>query len=174
MLNGEDMLRPSTNSYDWLGPGVYFWENSDERARQYAEQACKRRNSTINQPFVIGAVIDLGNCLDLLDKRWLDFLRAAYDDMVCGLEDHELPANRPFGEADVNFKKRDLDCAVIRYAVALAQAEGIKFDSVRAVFWEGEALYPGAGFRTHNHIQLSIINPNCIKGIFLPREKVDF
>jgi len=71
-------------------------------------------------------------------------------------------------------KSVDLDCAVIRYAVALAQAEGIKFDSVRAVFWEGEALYPGAGFRTHNHIQLSIINPNCIKGIFLPREKVDF
>ena len=28
-----------------------------------------------------------------------------------------------------------------------------------------------AGFKTHNHIQLCIINPDCIKGIFLPREK---
>ena len=48
------------------------------------------------------------------------------------------------------------------------------FDSVRAAFWEGKELYPNAGFKTQNHIQLSIINPNCIKGIFLPRELVDF
>ncbi len=25
-------LRSSANDYDWLGPGVYFWENSPERA----------------------------------------------------------------------------------------------------------------------------------------------
>jgi hypothetical protein len=49
----------------------------------------------------------------------------------------------------------------------------IKFDSVRAAFWEGEELYPQAGFKTHNHIQLSIINPDCIKGIFLPRQKTN-
>lgn len=55
----------------------------------------------------------------------------------------------------------------------LANKEGVKFDSVRAAFWEGESLYEGAGFRKQNHIQIAIINPNCIKGIFLPREKLD-
>ncbi|MBT9099997.1 hypothetical protein KFZ76_20050 [Methylovulum psychrotolerans] len=173
VLNGEDMLRPSTNSYDWLGSGVYFWENSPERARQYAEQASQRKNSTIKNPFVIGAVLDLGHCFDLLDKKWLDFLRVAYNDMLESLEKHTLPTNQPFGKSDLELKKRELDCAVIRYALKFAQ-EDIKFDSVRAVFWEGEALYPGAGFRTHNHIQIAIINPNCIKGLFLPREKIDF
>ena len=49
----------------------------------------------------------------------------------------------------------------------------IKFDSVRAAFWEGEELYPNAGFKTHNPIQLSIINPDCIKGIFLPQQKTN-
>lgn len=176
VLNGEIALRHSHNSYDWLGHGVYFWENSYERARQYAEQASKRRNPTIKNPFIIGAVIDLGNCLDLLDKKWLDFLKVAYDEMVLGLHEagNELPTNLPFAANDFDFKKRELDCAVIRYAVALAQDDNNKFDSVRAAFWEGEELYPNAGFRTHNHIQLSIINPNCIKGVFLPREKVDF
>jgi hypothetical protein len=26
------ILRESHNNYDWLGHGVYFWENSSERA----------------------------------------------------------------------------------------------------------------------------------------------
>jgi len=43
------------------------------------------------------------------------------------------------------------------------------FDSVRGVFFEGDELYPGAGFKVKNHIQLCIRNPNCIKGYFLPR-----
>ncbi len=85
----------------------------------------------------------------------------------------ELPTNSPFGENDFDFKKRELDCAVIRYAIEMAADEGIHFDSVRAAFWEGEELYPNAGFKTHNHIQLCIINPDCIKGIFLPRKKTD-
>ena len=177
VLNGELTLRHSQNSYDWLGHGVYFWESSPERAYQFAEQSSQRQQSTVKKPFVIGAVIDLGVCLDLLDKKWLDFLREAYDQMVLtlianGLE--LLATNSGFGKDDFDFKKRELDCAVIRFAVELAETKmAIKFDSVRAAFWEGEELYPNAGFKTHNPIQLSIINPDCIKGIFLPRQKTN-
>jgi hypothetical protein len=175
VLNGEIELRHSNNSYDWLGNGVYFWENSYERARQYAIQDSRRPNTKIKKPFVIGAIIDLGNCLDLLDKKWLDFLLFAYNEMVLTLNENgnELPTNSTFGMNDFDFKKRELDCAVVRYAVALGQAENNKFDSVRAAFWEGKELYPNAGFKTHNHIQLSVINLNCKKGIFLPRQKID-
>jgi hypothetical protein len=45
------------------------------------------------------------------------------------------------------------------------------FDSVRGVFIEGQPLYPGAGFHDKNHIQICIRNPNCIKGLFLPRDE---
>lgn len=177
VLNGELTLRHSENSYDWLGHGVYFWESSPERAYQFAEQASQRQQSTVKKPFVIGAVIDLGVCLDLLDKKWLDFLREAHDLMVLTLTANGLEllaTNSGFGKDDFDFKKRELDCAVIRFAVELAETKmNIKFDSVRAAFWEGEELYPNAGFKTHNHIQLSIINPDCIKGIFLPRQKTN-
>ena len=37
-------------------------------------------------------------------------------------------------------------------------------------FWEGDELYPNAGFREKDHIQICVRNPNCIKGYFLPRE----
>ena len=60
-------LKPSNNSYDWLGHGVYFWENNEQRAFQFAQEASKRTSSSIKEPFVIGAVIDLGYCLDLTD-----------------------------------------------------------------------------------------------------------
>ncbi|MEM7554619.1 MAG: hypothetical protein AAF378_11045 [Cyanobacteria bacterium P01_A01_bin.84] len=56
----------------------------------------------------------------------------------------------------------------------LAKEKGIYFDSVRAAFLEGEPWYPGSMFRKQNHIQIAVINPNCIKGIFLPREEVPF
>ena len=173
VLNGETQLKHSTNAYDWLGHGVYFWENSLERAKQYAVDDKKRKNSKIKKPFVIGAIIDLGNCLDLLDKKCLDLLAVAYTEMALTLSEagRELPINAPFGSNDFDFKKRELDCAVIRYAIEMANDDGIKFDSVRAAFWEGEPLYPNAGFKSHNHIQLCIINPDCIKGVFLPREK---
>lgn len=172
ILNGEDELEHSTNDYDWLAHGVYFWENNYERAKQYAVQDSKRPNSKIKEPFVLGAIIDLGNCFDLLDQYGLDFLGNAYQEMELYLKivKQPLPRNQGFGSDNFDFKKRELDCAVIRYAHKTAEKEyGLKFDSVRAAFWEGDALYPNAGFKKQNHIQLAIINPNCIKGIFLPR-----
>ena len=173
ILNQDIQFEPSHNSYDWLGEGVYFWENNYERALQYAKESSKRKNSTIKKPFVLGAIIDLGNCFDLLDQKYLDFLKFAYLEFKKSILEtgYPMPKNASFGTNDFDFKKRELDCAVIRYAHKLAEDAGEKFDSVRAAFWEGEPLYEGAGFRSANHIQLAILNPNCIKGIFLPREK---
>jgi hypothetical protein len=115
----------------------------------------------------------LGNCLDLLDQKHLDFLAVAYEDLKKSLEIENkiLPINSSFSENDFDFRKRELDCAVIRHAHQLAKDEGEHFDSVRAAFWEGEPLYEGAGFKKQNHIQIAVLNPNCIKGIFLPRIK---
>lgn len=172
ILNQKSDFKLSTNNYDWLGEGVYFWENNYARAKEYAEVASKRKDSTINDPFVLGSIIDLGNCLDLLDQKYLDFLEVAYESLKADLtsQNKELPTNSSFGPTDFDFKKRELDCAVIRYAHQLAEESSEKFDSVRAAFWEGEELYSGAGFRKGNHIQIAILNPNCIKGVFLPRE----
>lgn len=173
ILNQKIHFKPSRNNFDWLGQGVYFWENNYERAIQYAIEDFKRPKTKIREPFVLGAILDLGNCFDLLDQKYLDFLKIAYEEFKKSIKEagHPMPQNTSSGTNDFDFKKRELDCAVIRYAHKLAEDAGEKFDSVRAAFWEGEALYEGAGFRSANHIQLAILNQNCIKGIFLPREK---
>ncbi len=171
ILNKEMDFKSSNNNYDWLGKGIYFWENNFQRAEEYAREDAKRAYTKIKEPFTLGAVIDLGNCFDLLEQHNLEFLKYAYSEFKKSLiEKHEiLPQNTPFTSNDFDFKKRELDCAVIRYAHKLAKKEGMEFDSVRAGFWEGRPLYHGAGFKEKNHIQLAILNPNCIKGIFLPR-----
>ncbi len=50
---GEPM-RISNNTYDWLGNGIYFWEQNYLRAYEWAEKSPK-----IKEPAVIGAVIGL-------------------------------------------------------------------------------------------------------------------
>lgn len=173
ILTQKKEFKHSNNNHDWLGNGIYFWENNLERAKQYALEDMKRRNSKIKEPFVLGAILDLGNCLDLLDQQNLDLLKIAYEELEKDLKQQKLPLpqNTGFDSKDFDFKKRELDCAVIRYAHKLANEQGVYFDSVRAAFIEGNEIYDNAGFKIQNHIQLAIINPNCIKGIFLPREK---
>ena len=175
-LNQEDPFQHSSNKYDWLGPGIYFWENNLERANQYAQQDSRRSDSKIEEPFVLGAVLELGNCLDLLDQKYNDFLKDAYSRLKDALSEQgkPLPSNNHMGENDFDFKARELDCSVIRYACTLSKKEFDKpFDSVRAAFIEGSPIYEGARFFSENHIQIAVINPNCIKGIFLPRQEVD-
>jgi hypothetical protein len=66
---------PSNNDYDWLGPGIYFWEANPLRGLEFAEEASKRRTSSIKRPFVIGAVIELGLCLDLTTSSAIEHQR---------------------------------------------------------------------------------------------------
>lgn len=60
MVAGKTELLASTNDYDWLGNGIYFWGNNEERTWQWANDSAKRKSSLVKEPAVIGAIIDLG------------------------------------------------------------------------------------------------------------------
>jgi hypothetical protein len=173
ILLGKDSLKPSKNRYDWLGNGIYFWDNSPSRAIEYAN-ALKanpgRANKPIKEPAVLGAVLDLGFCLDLLDYDNLKILSTAYDLLIPPRMGplSALPQNKS-GGSEEDLLYRELDCSVIQRLHQLRLNRGLRpYDSVRGVFWEGKLLYPDAGFREKNHIQICICNPSCIKGYFHP------
>lgn len=42
VLNGNSVLNASEQKYDWLGPGIYFWEADPVRAREWAEDKAHR------------------------------------------------------------------------------------------------------------------------------------
>lgn len=169
-------LRPSENKYDWLGHGVYFWENNPRRAKEYVKSIAnnpKRGKSKIKKTGVIGAIIDLGYCLNLLESRSLRIVGQGYDILTAIHEQtgEPLPENLPVGNDPLI---RKLDCAVIQTIHAFNEDQDQQeYDSVRGVFVEGNKLYPNSGFNERNHIQLCIRNPNCIKGYFHPRKMND-
>lgn len=165
-INGEDDLVKSQNKYDWLGSGVYFWENDYERALEFANENGK------NPPFVIGAVLYLGHCLDLTQRKSALIIKNAYENLI----DDTIrlgTTNKPGRQGGINgdLPLRYLDCAVIESIHDFNHQNGFKeYDSVKAAFWEGNELYHTAGFREKNHIQICVRNSQCILGYFLPRQ----
>jgi hypothetical protein len=176
LLSGKTMhLKQSANKYDWLGGGIYFWENDPLRAWEFANEAESKTHLSkgkIKKPFVIGAVIDLGLCLNLLDRKGLEEVSSAYETLssIYGLLYTPIPVN--IGK---DLGARFLDCAVIeslhetRKSLDTASPGQYKaYDSVRAAFPEDDELYPNAGFRKKNHVQIAVRSLSCIKGYFRP------
>lgn len=164
VLYKHQNLKKSDNTYDWLGNGIYFWENSYQRAYEWAVSKYKDEGT------VLGVVIDLGYCLNLTDYNSTDILKQGYEmlKVKCEVLGVSLPENK-YGRSKTDLLLRDLDCAVIQQIHEYnREMNKMPFDSIRGVFTEGKAIYPKAGFVEKTHIQLCIINPNCIKGYFAP------
>jgi hypothetical protein len=187
LLNNPNELIYSEKPYDWLGHGLYFWENNYDRALQWAKDKAKR--GEIQSPSVIGAVIHLGYCLDLLDSNYIKILQQYYKIMEAEYQilNKEIPQNKDFRNDKYKDKIiRELDCTLIEYMhqaileqiIDEKNTQGFSelkiFDSARGVFTEGGPAFPGAGIQEKNHIQICIRNSNAIKGFFLPRKEKDF
>ena len=168
VLHDHVHLKRSENAYDWLGHGIYFWENSYERALDWAKSKYKEEYA------VVGAVIDLGHCLNFTDYKSQSILKTGYK-TVKSLYDRSgrtLPKNTN-GRSDTDILLRDLDCLVIEQIHNLIKTnmtDVAPYDSVRGVFTEGAATFPGSAIAEKTHIQICIVNPNCIKGYFAPIE----
>lgn len=78
VLSRKETLQPSENDYDWLGPGIYFWVDSPERALAWAIDRKKRLPQEMGGPSVLGAFAYPGNCLNLTDYGVMDELALAY------------------------------------------------------------------------------------------------
>ena len=168
-------LHPSRNDYDWLGNGIYFWENNPHRAREWAVSDRKHgtgRTGKMREPFVIGAIIDPGNCLDLLEAESIAVVEESHAGLVRAYSAANLkvPQNTT---SDGELVVRRLDCAVINHVHQLRHEEGDEaFDSVRAAFVEGAPLYGGAGFHRRTHIQICVRDSRRIMGYFKPLDLI--
>lgn len=168
-------LKTSSNDYDWLGHGIYFWESSPERALEFARDAKNRRKISrgrIHTPYAVGAVIELGNCLNLLDHSGLMEMRAAHQMLrtLTEAEGRRLPVNK-VKDTSGAFLMRALDCAVLEYLHRVRLRSNLPaYDSVAGALWEGSDLYDDAGITDKNHMQICIRSRECIKGYFRVRQ----
>lgn len=175
LISGKERMRPSSQDYDWLGSGVYFWESDPQRALEFAQWKVSRGD--YDKASIVGAVIDLGNCLDLSNRTNLDLLRGAYD----ALKEYALtagatmPENKgtkadPYGDRLLRY----LDYAVLQRLHTMMErgfeaGDGLPpFDTVRGMFTEGAPVYEGCAFLDKTHVQIAVRNPESIIGIFKP------
>ncbi|HEY5315913.1 MAG TPA: hypothetical protein VIK18_25510 [Pirellulales bacterium] len=149
----------SQNIYDWLGEGIYFWEYSPGRAHRWAVGQFGKKSA------VIGAVIQLGACFDLLDETTALLLAASYPEFAesFAVSGRPLPVNK--GTAK---KRRELDCAVINDCLDRMERRSVPFDTVRGAFLEGPPVFPGTTISAETHIQIAVRNVDCILGVFRP------
>jgi len=186
LFNPNDLVY-SKKPYDWLGNGMYFWENNYTRALLWAEE--KKQNGKIKKPSVLGAVIHLGYCCDFLDSKYIGLIKQYYTSFkeLSDISGEDLPENKDIpGDPNQDMLLRVLDCAVIEHMhrrifenwkkeIEKSGTSSIRnFDTTRGVFTEGGPAFEGAGIFEKSHIQVCVRNPNCIKGFFKPREEVEF
>ena len=162
VLDGEPFAE-SVNDYDWLGRGTYFWEYGVDRAYRFASG-----QERVARPAVIGALIQLGECFDLLDTRYTADLAGFFRKWEEESKRADLPLPVNAGRTP-DKKLRRLDCAVINRYLTLAEEGGRRFDTVRGCFIEGAPVFEGSGIHLESHIQIAVRNPACIVGVFKPR-----
>lgn len=168
LLRGKP-FRESQNDYDWLGAGIYFWEYGAARALRFAEDQIARRGKSAEQrPTVVGALLQLGNCFDLMDVQFTSDLKIAFRlfKSIHDVKGVDLPRN---GGPTQDKLLRRRDCAVLNFYLQwLKESAHINYDTVRCGFVEGKPAFPGSGIREQSHIQIAVRNPACIIGVFTP------
>lgn len=184
LLAGE-IIEPSDRKYDWLGPGAYFWEADPHRALEFAEEKVARRE--YDKAAVVGAVIDLGNCLDMSNRANAKLFQAYHENFLMIQRTAGLPVpenENSKGDPNEDRLLRYLDRAVFvhlhnsiaeaaktsKRAKKAASDLALKpFDTIRGVFTEGGSLYGGCGFYERTHVQIAVRNiEECIIGLFKP------
>jgi hypothetical protein len=137
---------------------MYFWEYAPKQAWWWTKDL--RKNA---KPAVIGAMIRLGNCLDLLDPDDVRSLKSIHDDMIDSLRKtgDEIPQNVR--------DKRSLDSAVLNWVYAQSDATDRPIETSRGVFvptdrakraWRGSWIYEEA------HIQICVRKPENILALW--------
>ena len=172
VVKGEDYLKHSLNTWDWLGPGVYFWEQNPQRALEYAKECAEGKQKFAGQirtPFVIGAIIELKNCPNLIEPGSINIVKEAHDELIKTIQDSKGPVPKNSGA------NRALDCAVFKYLhESNVKTDRTEYDTIRSPFHEGGELYTDSNFSKRFHMEVCVRNPLCIKGYFLPLPHEEF
>lgn len=140
----------SSNVYDWLGRGAYFFEESESMARRFP------RIPKGEEVVVIKAEISLNGCLDLATHYWDETLRQMHRYLLTTVyQQGGEPPNQKAG-------RNELDRAVIELMVKRLEQIGYRVSSVRHLFPEGHPIYAGSAFLDKIHSQIAVRDPSMI------------
>jgi hypothetical protein len=165
IVNRRRRFTVSRNRDDWLGHGTYFWEYAPQQAFWWAERRKKRQRW--DEPIaILGSMIRLGFCFDLLDPYNVRYLLEVHEEYreTAAAAGRKIPQN-------ANHHKY-LDCSVFQYAYAVVDDSGAEgpVDTARAVYvptGENKRVWSRSWISRGAHIQICVRHPACILGTWL-------
>lgn len=188
LVRGLIKPRLSSNSYDWLGKGMYFFEGDPDRALKLAKFANEKPEYALTQrpivaPAVVGAILQTDRWLDLTTQKGITSFAIVAQALTAAVGDDpsRLPQNGPAFLGDEDKLNRQFDCAVFKlmtteramaHKAALeakdvnAIMETAPYQATRAPFEQGKPIASSAIF-TDSHVQISVHDTSCIVGWFL-------
>ncbi|WP_436076147.1 hypothetical protein [Acidovorax delafieldii] len=194
-VRGEIKPIISSNPYDWLGNGFYFFEGDWSRALKLAKSSHERpalllTRKPIATPAVVGAVLEVDRWLDLTTQAGIaDFTRAA-EALVSGSEERGTPQphNKAAFDGDKDLLHRAFDkaaCNMVHVFRGLLHEQALKdqvteeiiasapYQATRGAFEQGGLVSTGSSVCADTHIQIAVQDLTCIKGWFLvPGDKL--
>lgn len=169
-------LSPSNNPYDWLGPGVYFFQDDWRRALMFAQASADNpgRNFTarpITAPYVVGALLKLSSVVDVSTQDGIEAFRVSYEALkISGVP---LKKNKKSKEDDPDVILRGLDRQVFINLHQMLQDQDLSpVDAVRGAFPQGQPVAPTSAIFSNSHVQIALRNPACVLGYFRVPELV--
>jgi hypothetical protein len=167
----ESILREGFKSrdkdYDWLGDGVYFFQDGPYRAREWAQDWAVRKYG--GEAVVVGATISLqrATLMDLIDIDWPERLKTFYVEYLqyCLLNRKPIPKQNP-EESGAHYLDRD----VVNQAVLHWGRNGTPIRAVRAAFEEGEPVYEDSAIYDRAQVQISIRDVSLIRKTWIEWE----
>jgi hypothetical protein len=157
--NAESILRngfrSSNSGGDWLGAGVYFWQDAPKRALEWAKE--KHPESPV---VVIRSSIrfEEGKTMDLLDTDWFPTLIKAYDEFL-------LQFNRSVPTQDIKKSHiHALDHEFLNYISDVINKEKPgKIAVIRAAFTGGKPIFNSSAIHNLSHVQIAVKDNIYIK-----------
>lgn len=146
-------FKASVNPYDWIGTGVYFFEENLAYAKEWAGRLYKDKAA------VIGAAIDLTGVLDLTENAALRSLKQTAQNLQKIFGEIRMPMPKNDGP-----KKRYFDKFLIDLYCEISAKSDIAFPVVRGLFEEGDPIHAHSHIRHLTHIQLAVRDQMAILG----------
>lgn len=177
----ERRFKVSRNFGDWLGPGVYFFENSPLKALAWTQIKGWIPNCTADaSPVVLETTIDSDECFDLFKTENIQLLKsiarmAEAEGIVAPeqsqkapvLKDHNgtrrrIPSGSKVSHDRYEFANIFDEKLVVLTLAALKEHDGRIFRAVRFPFWEGRQVRKGSYFFDHTNVQVCIFDYSAI------------
>ena len=160
----------SRQGYDWLGDGIYFWQDAPERAWEWAKNLSKRRGE---KPAVVGVKIRFnigqqeGNTqyVDLLDIPWEKRIGSTFRRLKRDFELQGLALPKQTTGA------HRLDYQVVNSLVEDLDREGIKVLAMRAAFQEGIPIFEESALHNRSHVQIAVRDEGIIIEKWIERRR---